>query len=171
MKRTIFLCVALFAVTILNSSFTTDPNKALIEKKQNAIRSLIINANVTVVLVKGGDAKLKVDGDNYFAEQVMIRQKGKRLVIDAKKNQDLKSVGVIYVPADRLDFIMINSSASLKSESTLETRKLDVVINGTCNLEVTTMGQLNLFDTDYYTFEHTAKVVRKPIVKATKKGE
>jgi len=157
MKKTLFLFAALLASAIFNASFSADPRKSSAKEPPAGVMTLIINADVTVVLVNSENATIRVEGDDYFKEQVILKENGNKLTINSARNKDLKSRGIVYVPAGKLGYIKINSNAMVRSLNTLRLPSLDVVINGACQLYVVNTGELNLIETEFYEFELTAK--------------
>ncbi|HEY6503850.1 MAG TPA: DUF2807 domain-containing protein [Chitinophagaceae bacterium] len=164
MKKTILTGVILLFSTIAHYAFSmnTDPLPAAIKPAQP--RTLVINANVTVVLVNGDDAFLRMEGGKDFEEQLTIRQTGHKLVIEAKRSRNLKGKGVIYVPAAYLKYIEINGDSYVKALTTLQNPKLDVLINGECKLHVVTTGVVNLLETERYSFEYKTRPVFIPVM-------
>ncbi len=75
---------------------------------------------------------------------------------------------MIYVSASNLDYIRINHDASVESLHTLHTPRIDVVVNGECNVAIVTTGEVNLIETDAYTYVQTVRKINKPSVIKTK---
>jgi hypothetical protein len=119
---------------------------------------LIVNADVTVVLVGSDKAYVHADGDGAFINDLEIKQSGDTIMINSKRRKDLKARGIVFIPASQLKRIKINSGAHVRSLNTLQIPKLDVVINGACILAVSNIGALNLIETDDYSFEQTSEV-------------
>jgi hypothetical protein len=127
------------------------------------IRTLIINADVTVVLVANSKATLEIIGGEYINKHVSFQKNSDTLVINSTRNKDLKNSGVIYVPAGQLQIIRINSDAHVRSLYTLQIPKLDVVINGTCDFSISNIGVVNLIPTEDYTYEQSTSHRRLPV--------
>lgn len=167
MKKTI-LSVAILLMTIFNPAFSKTVDNTTDDKNKSGITALIIDANVKVVLVNGGDKEVFSEGDEFFTQQVQIKKKGNTVIISSKHNRDLKSRGVIYVPAIALGFIRINHDAAVQSLNTLRVPNIDVIVNGACEVSIVTTGEVNLIETDAYTFVQTVKKLRMPAAVAFK---
>ena len=157
MKKTIILSLVILLTTIFNYSFGKTTSDSLTTDKNSPITTLIINANVTVVLVDNVKANLEVTGRNSLRDIVTIKEIGDTLVIGAIKNRDVKEAGVIYVPASQLKNIRINGEAYVTSFYTLQIPNLDVVMNNVCAVYIATTGKLNLTATPLYTIEQTTE--------------
>ena len=126
------------------------------------VTTLIINANVNVVLVANHKSSLEVVGGKYIKKHISFEQRGDTLVINSTRNKNLKNSGVIYVPASMLRNILINSESQIRTLYTLQIPKLDVVINGVCDFAISNIGEVNLTATDKYTYEHSTTTTRLP---------
>ena len=160
MKRLIILNFILLFTAIVNYSFgktSTTPTP-----DSSKITTLIIDANVKVVLADNENAQVQVFGDNTFTKLVTIKRSGDTLVIGSSKYRDLKSSGTIYVPANQLQNIRVNNSAQVQSLTTLQIPKLDVVVNGACKVTIASMGEVNLIETDGYLVDKTVVVRQVP---------
>ena len=160
MKKTIILSLVLLLTTILNYSSATTTPKTLAKVKPSPITTLIIDANVTVVLVDNYRANLEVTGLSSLRDIVTLKEIGDTLGIGAKKNRDIKQAGVIYVPASQLKNIRINSEAHVISLYTLQIPKLDVVVNGACTVGIASIGEVTMTATPFYTVDQTREVRR-----------
>ena len=123
------------------------------EAKAKTIESIVINANVTVVLTNFADHGIRVTGDESMIRQIRIRQTGNKLVIDAPARKNFVKKIVIYVPATHLSQIQVNSAAHIHSSGILENPRLNIRINGTCKIRVANSGELNLTGNDFYEFK------------------
>ncbi|HET6996319.1 MAG TPA: DUF2807 domain-containing protein [Chitinophagaceae bacterium] len=160
MKKAIVLSVALLFATISNHLFAAPVDKT--PEPGNKITTLIINANVTVVLVDNEKANLEVTGRSLLSELVTFDHNSDTLVIGSTKKKNLTEAGVIYVPAAQLRNIQINSGATVRSLYVLNIPKLDVVINGACYIQVSNIGELNLIETDKYAIDASREVREVP---------
>jgi hypothetical protein len=150
-KKTIFSLV-LTLLTIL--SFASGNNNGEpVATRPSQLSTLIVDANVTIVLVKNDYGTAALSGDEKFSKNIVFRKTGDTLVIGYVKNRDYKEKGVVYVSANQLKNIQINSSARVKTFEALRIPKLDVVINGACEFSISNVGELNLSGTKNFTFE------------------
>ncbi len=148
MKRTIFLSLIFLAVFAVRVSATDVFNKEI--KTSGVITSLVVNSNVTVVLVTHPSEKLRMMGDQQFLEEVSIKQTEGKLIIDGNRRRNFKNRGVIYVPANHLQQIKINNAAYVHTASTLRIPNLKVVVNGDCKVNLVTLGKIDFVENDQY---------------------
>jgi hypothetical protein len=160
MKKKLVLLLTILFTAFLNSSSGMCTGKEIPHTDAAIITTLIINANVTVVLVGDDEAKLQVAGNNAFANLITLTKNGKTLVIGYSGKRDLKDEVTIYVPAAQLTKMLINSAANVRSLDVLQNPNIDVVVNGECKIEISNTGNLNFIDTENYIFEQASKVFR-----------
>ena len=156
MKKTTVLFLAFLFTAIFNYSSgrsTGDP----VKPDPDGITTLVIDANVTVVLVHN-NVTPQVNGDKRLKELVTLKKTGDTLVISSIKNRNLKGSGVVYVPANQLRKIRINSQANVRSLFVLRIPKLDVLVNGACTLAISNIGELNIIETKGYSVDQTSTV-------------
>src|SRR4030095_2396785 len=152
MKKTFVFSSVLTLLTIL--SFASGNNNGEpVKTKPSQLSTLIVDANVSIVLVKNDYGSAALSGDQKFTKNITFRKTGDTLVIGYVKNRDYKERGVVYVSANQLKNIKINSSARVRSVESLRIPKLDVVINGTCEFAIANVGELNLSGTKNFDFE------------------
>lgn len=159
MKRTILTALT-FALVI--TSFATPTNEPLLSKevKTTGFTDLVVNADVTIVLLNDDSKIVRMEGDETFMKAINVTQKGGRLIIRGATQHSYKKNGVIYVPARMLHFMEVNSEAFIKSLTTLKGPDLDIVINGKCKLVITTQGYINFIGTALYDVEYDVREVR-----------
>jgi hypothetical protein len=162
MKRTIVFSLIVVLTTLFNYSFGRSDGEPLPADEPGQITTLIINADVTVVLVNNDKAILQVTGGRSLTELITFKNTGDTLVIGSTRNRDMTTKGTIYVPAHKLRNIRVNSKAHVLSYYALHIPKLDVVINGACRVSISNIGELNLVGTDSYYFDHSTEVRRIP---------
>ena len=159
-----FLVTFVFMMSVMYSSFSAGLEKKTLSNssKDPAITSLVINADVNIVLVTDGDQLVHMIGDAAFMEQVSCKQTGSNLVVNSSKNKNWKSKGVIYIPANSLKSIRINNAAYVRSAAPLIMPKLDIEVNGSCKVSVLTWGKVNLVKTDEYEIEYNVRKIPLP---------
>jgi hypothetical protein len=156
MKKTIITMI-IFQLMMITATFAmSDPQPIIEDKNPKAIWLVEINADVTVVLGQFGNKKAFIDGDEEFRQQIVIRHMGHRLVISSLKNKDLRDKGVIYISAESLGDLQINSAAYVQSSGTLNVPLINVLINGACQVMLANTGEMNFvpggqFDIEYKT--------------------
>jgi Putative auto-transporter adhesin, head GIN domain len=157
MKKTTILIAAVLFTAIFNFSSGKNPGDPLTGKDPLFISTLVVNADVTVVLVND-NVTLEVDGRNSFKKLVILEKKGDTLVISSLKDKYLNDDVTIYVPANQLSNIQVNSKAHVRSLFALRIPKLDVTINGACDVSISNIGEVNVMGTDNYSYEENRKV-------------
>jgi hypothetical protein len=161
MKKTIIsILAAFFAVISVSYGQTTSEPLPTTEPTQAKI--LIIDADVTVVLVNNEKALLTVTGRKKLPQLVTFKRTGDTLVIGSLKQRIMKGAGVIYVPASRLQTIRINSGAHVSTLYALQAPKLDVIVNGACTFKIINIGKMNVIGTDAYSVDQYVQVHEIP---------
>ena len=163
MKKTIVLSLALLFATIFNYSSAKPNGEPLPAVGPSQASTLIIDAHVTVVLVNNDKAAIQVVGEGSLTKLIAFKNTGDTLVISSTRNKDLKGAGIIYVPASKLKNIRINRAAHVRSLFALHVPKLDVVINGDCQIAISNIGEVNVSATEFYSFEGSKEVRQVPL--------
>lgn len=166
------LLTALFVMGILTSSYAKEkplPVPSFHEHLMD-ITSLVINAHVTVVLV-ADNQPLRMGGEDVFLENVNLKQTGHKLVVETSKNRDLRNKGVIYIPAASLKYIEINSTAAVRTASTLKSPVLSIKVNGECKINIRTLGHLNIIEGPYHEVRYRERQVTPPVTLITSDTE
>ena len=161
MKKTTISIIAVLLTVLFNQTFAGVGHDSVGVEAPLNITTLVINADVTVVLVDNNDASLEANGDKSFNKNIRLRKSGDTLLITSLRQRDFYA-GTIYVPANQLRKIHINSKAHVQSLFALQIPKLDVVINGACIFNVANIGDVNVIETDNYSFEKSTEVRRLP---------
>ena len=114
-KNLVVTFVLMISVVYASFSAGLEKNPLSNDPKEMAITSLVINADVNIVLFNDGNKPVRMIGDAVFMEQVSFKQTGNTLVVNAMKNKNWKDKGVIYIPANSLTSIQVNNDAYVKS--------------------------------------------------------
>ena len=147
-----------------NHPMTDNMNlKAGPENGSALISTLIINAAVNVVLLSSERAKLEMSGDKSFAELVTLDTTGSTLTIGSRVKGAFLNTGMIYVPAGQLETIKVNDNAHVETLHSLQVPKLDIYINGSCTLEISSIGQVNVMESNAFYFERTTELRGLPV--------
>ena len=148
------ILVALFAVSL---PLLAESKASLPGEISGVIKSVVINADVTVVLVNDNELIVRMDGTESFMQNIRLRQNDTELVVDAVKKGNLKEKGVIYIYAGELTNIQVNSAAYVCSLGILELARLDIMINGNCKILIRNIGDLKLHASEYYEFQEETR--------------
>lgn len=165
-----FLVTLLFVTSIIQFCYAADPGKPLqMGNPGIAITSLVINANVAIVLINDPGRQINMAGDSLFMKSVTFKQTSNNLIITAQKKWDFRSKGIIYVPADSLKNIKINSAANLRSSHILQLPNLEISVNGECQINILIQGKVELSGNDLYDIDYQAREISESILKTRKK--
>ena len=170
MKKTLLL--TLFLVTcIIQPSFSADPEKPpQNSNSKTSITSLVINANVAIMLINDTNSPINMIGDSFFMKLVTFKQKGNRLIISAIKKWDFRSKGIIYIPAGTIEHIQINSTANVRSSSILQSPNLKISVNGECQINILINGKVEMTGNDLFDINYQARLLSESILKDWKKN-
>jgi hypothetical protein len=161
MKKTTVSILAVWLTAVFNLSFGRNDADSSLQEEPLYIRTLVINADVDVILVNNDEATLEATGNNPFKKYVRLWKTGDTLVIQAIKPKS-NFEGTIYVPATNIRKIHVNSKAHVRSLFALQIPNLDVVINGACDFSVSNIGEITITGSENYSFEADRHVRRLP---------
>lgn len=148
MKKTIL--PALVFITYFAGNARSSNTPALLISRNDAITSLVVNANVTVVLVTQPGQQVQIAGDKAVVGEISVSQDNGKLVIDGNRKKNYKRRIYVYVPAMQLQKIWINNAAFVRTLNTLRIPILKVLINGKCKIRLATLGKIDLVENDHY---------------------
>ncbi len=113
-----------------NRKVVTEQRKV---KPFNSIRS---NGCVDIYISQGDSDKLNVEADENLIDLIVTKVKNNTLIVYAKKSiWDAKALNV-YVTVRELNNIEINGSGDIKTESRINTDKLQFVVAGSGDLSL-----------------------------------
>lgn len=116
--------------------------------------SLVIRNDVTVVLIEEiARDSVRIEGDGRFLEKVKVFQLGKTLIVSGRDQKRRR--GIIYIPVHNLQNIQVSAAARIVSSNTLQSPVLNLLINGTCTVDIVLNGRLNIRESDEYDFTYT----------------
>lgn len=138
-----FFFIALLLVSIGTTAFAqdkkgTEPLTAVYFPE--AITSLSINDNLTVILTEGASPNISVEGD---AKAVIAKFEDGHLLLSAG-NQYQTAKPVVYVPAALLKKVFLNDAATLRSATALKQGKLKIFMSGEGKVDVRTLGAITI---------------------------
>jgi hypothetical protein len=156
------LFILIFFTGLVTRSSASDTLSKVPTDKPYVLSTLIINANVTVVLVDNPNGNVQMVGNDFLSQHITFTQKGDTLTIGQTKNKDFTNAGIIYVPANQLKKIHVNNIANVRSLHFVQITKLDVVVNSICRIAIANIGQVNLIETEDYFVEESREVRHLP---------
>jgi hypothetical protein len=161
MKKTIISFVAAF-FAVISVAYGQTTSEPLPTTEPTQAKILVVDADVTLVLVNNEKAALTVTGSKKLPQLVTFTRKGDTLVVGSLKKRIMKGAGVIYIPASRLETIHINSGAHVSSLYALQTPNLDIFVNGACTFNIVNIGKTNVIGNDAYSVDQYVQVHEIP---------
>lgn len=163
-KKMLVSGLVFLLASISNYSFakTNEPLKT--GDPAGTVTTLIIDANVTVVLVNSDKAVLNIAGDNSLTKFITFTRSGDSLTIGSTKKRNSPKRATVYVPASQLRNIRVNGNAEVRSLFALRVPKLNVLINGDCSFAISNVGEINISSTELYSIEKTTEERALPSV-------
>ncbi len=115
---------------------------------------LEVSDHISVVLTNETGKDISVDGDrSMFGKVRFLVKKGKLSIWLYGNNKGEKLT--VYVPARLLRQLVINGDSKVVTKEALDNEKLDVVVNGACQLSLRSKGKINIAGTNEFEFRHS----------------
>lgn len=156
MKKIIFFFV-LFTGSFLNRSYGRNHVVPFSAEEHSLYSTIIVDADVTIVLINDPKASLQVMGSSLLSESVSVQQSHDTLYISAKPGKDLRDAGIIYLPVNAVQEIQINSKALVRSLDILHVSNLDIIVNGACSFMLLHTGGIHIKGSGEYEVEQTVQ--------------
>lgn len=123
-------------------------------KLEQQFNYLEVNDHISVILTNEAGKDISVEGDrSKFAKVKAVVKKGKLSIWLQGSNRGEKLT--VYVPARLLKQLVINGDSKVITREALDNRKLDVVVNGACQLSLRSKGIINVSGTNEFEFQHS----------------
>jgi len=89
-----------------------------------------------VILVKGKEGKIKIEGEENLMEYIITEVKGGTLQIKVEKGINLKTTRrlTVTVPVDEVEKVSLGGSGNIKSDMLLKADDFDVSLGGSGNI-------------------------------------
>jgi hypothetical protein len=162
MKKT-FLAATLVLVWVSHTAFK--PHK---DFDQLTITSLVVNADVSIVLTNETTRPVNLVGDSIFMQQVLVSQNAGSLRINSTKKKDFRRRGILYIPAANLREIVINNCSKISSVTILPIPSLKLTVNGECEVDIMVTGNVELSGNDSYEIDYRSRVLPTAMPVASK---
>jgi hypothetical protein len=156
MKKKIVSFILLTTV-FLSPVFSQENSPAVFIKKIAVpdFNRLIIRSDITIMLIENANEdSVRIEGTQKFIDKIMIIEAGNELIVRAKSFKDLKKKGIVYIPVNSLKSIEINAAASVVSYNILQSPVLNILINGSCTVDIILKGKLNIRESEGYDFTY-----------------
>jgi hypothetical protein len=159
------LAASMLSLILANSVFAntksinTDP-RPLKVNSNTLIKKIAIYGNVDVMLVPGEGSDVSINGTKNGAEKIKLIYQHDRLEIVAPHFEN-ENKTVVLIPAKDLVRLEINGNANIYSEATLLNGKLDIYLNGLCNINLRSHGKIKVHASPDYKLTFTKNEVAK----------
>lgn len=150
MKKTLGLMFLLLLGLVVASyaQTTGDANFALSEVAISSFQKITVNSNIDVVLVQNDTLKKAyVEGDERMVPQISLTVNKGILTISSRGQASYRGKVQVTIPVKQLSTLEINADAGVVTFAPLHTPKLQVSINGICDLHLKSTGKI-LFDAE-----------------------
>tara|TARA_R110002074_G_scaffold40494_1_gene108360 strand:- start:1459 stop:2154 length:696 start_codon:yes stop_codon:yes gene_type:complete len=98
--------------------------------------SVSVGGFFDVILVKGKEGKIKIEGEENLMEYIITEVKGGSLHIKVEKGINLRTTRrlTVTVPVDEIEKVSLGGSGNIKSEMLLKADDFDVNLGGSGNI-------------------------------------
>jgi len=151
-----FLAISIATIFILITGIAhgIDLPPVMRIKLEQQFTYLEVSDHISIVLTNETGKDISVDGDrSKFGKVKALVKKGKLSIWLQGSNRGDKLT--VYVPARLLKQLVINGDSKVVTEEVLDNRKLDVVVNGACQLSLRSKGKINVTGTNEFEFQHS----------------
>lgn len=151
-----FLTIAIAAVLVLATGTANGKNLPPVMriKLEQHFTYMEVSDHISVVLTNETGKEISVEGDRSKAGKVKAAVKKGKLSIwleGTNKGEGL----TIYVPARLLKQVVINGDSKVVTREVLDNGRLDVVVNGACELLLRSKGKINVTGTNEFEFHQS----------------
>lgn len=119
-------------------------------KASQSITALVINDDVQVILMNKDSGEIFIEGHPAVVEKVILTEKNGQLTIGS--TAFFSRPVVVCVPANFISRVQVNGNSKIVSYQILPLTKLDIIVNGFCNLYIKTVGKVNVTALQDYSF-------------------
>lgn len=157
------LVVCLLAITAALSSFsqtlTNEEYGVRKIKSSEGIKSLVVNNEVSVVLLNSVSNQISIEGDRNVIELYSIELKKNTLTITNNSKED-RTGAIVYVPAGLINQVTINGNSAVTSKETLRNKHISVWMNGESNFWVRTYGKVYVEAAEGFDYTYASKSLK-----------
>jgi LEA14-like dessication related protein len=136
--------------------FATPIKKDIIRrelKSEMPFTSLVVEADVDVLLTEGNSTKVVIEGESASAAAVKITvENGEMTITDKKSCRHQRTV--VYLPVRNLRTIVINGDVNISSSNTLHTMRMQLMVNGNCEVNLRVRGTVDVSYSDDYLIQY-----------------
>jgi hypothetical protein len=136
----LFLCLLLSTIGLSAFAQSTAPQAAKKIQLTEAVSTLIVEDDITVVLTDSKADHLSVEGD---AKAVLATIVDGQLVLSARKSFGASDV-TVYVPAGQLSKVFLNGTGSLSSSEILSNQRIKIFLASEAKINVRSRGSVSV---------------------------
>lgn len=159
MKKTVALAACLVAALHFQTLSAKPVSDSSATEKATSPTTVVINVDAEIVLTDV-ESTATLHGSASFVNSVVFSQRNDTLFVNRLLKKQFAGYGTVYLPVTGVCRIVVNSEASLKTLTALRLPELTILVNGACNVAVSSLGKLNVSDTEAFAFEHKTEVRR-----------
>jgi Putative auto-transporter adhesin, head GIN domain len=150
---------ALFAAVLSGSAIAGsdhDNERIIREVKLNTgFTKIIVDGDAELVLIEGEPVTATIEDEAVDVNSTRITTKNGVLTVQVRRNRDKRPV--IKIPVHRLEMLEVNGDGEVRTVSSLKSKKLAVLINGTCKISLCVAGSISVNVADGFEYEYLNK--------------
>jgi len=116
-------------------------------KSEMPFNKLVVEADIDVVLTEESSTKVVIEGEISSAAAAKISVENGVMTISSKKSWRNQRT-VVYLPVRNLRTIVINGDANISSSNTLHTMRMQLMVNGNCEVNLRVRGTVEVSYSD-----------------------
>jgi hypothetical protein len=120
---------------------------------EHAFTSIAVKGNVEVVMITADSKTLNVEASDRLINQVAIEVRNGVLHINGPKGSARNRV-IVFVPVNELEKVILRGNSHLTSRGRIESKKLQIRIEGYSTVNVTNIGEIEIESDDKYQFNY-----------------
>ena len=130
--------------------FTAAATQAEIVTREVKLKSnfsiLEVSHDIDVVLTESTDNSIRIEGEEKFANAVLLDEKNGKVRILSKKGSMHKKI-TVFVPVQNLHNLIVKGSSYIRSNGNLNSKELQVKLSGASKVEINNIGSI-VFEAD-----------------------
>lgn len=144
-KKIIVSVLVLFLSTSINAQWWGSSKKIkgngnliTVERTTSSYNAISIGGSFDVVLVKGKEGQIKIEGEENIIPYLETEVSGNTLKIRYKKNTNIRTTRklLVTVTYDDIDKVSLGGSGNVSNEGILKTQELKVSLGGSGNINL-----------------------------------
>lgn len=157
MKQFILASLMILAIgTTVQATENPPVPKTVLVNGKDAIRSIVVNSPVTLVLTNDKRNQIEILGAEKNTSVIQIRQENGRIIIEGSYSGKYKNVQVL-VPASFVQHIELNSNAKVVSRDLLHNEKIQLTLNNEAQFNIRNTGRVEVVASPDIELEYVSK--------------